>query len=168
MKITFDQYWKLDIKLTHFTTNTSLQFAACKTIDIQNTHISPRYSYALVVSTKFGSNLNDINSGMMMIITDFHEISVSIWRDRPGGLFKKWLNRNALQILPVYKLHIFQCMGKIFCVEFQRYPLKFHTKFVFVKIKNLRATSLYLSRQFWNGPQANEDRGRSVKTPRQG
>ena len=25
--------------------------------------------------------------------------------------------------------HAFQCMGSIFCVEFQRYPLKFHTKY---------------------------------------
>ena len=37
-----------------------------------------------------------------------------------GGGFK-----NAL-----YKNHIFQCMGKIFCVEFQRVPLKFHTKYL--------------------------------------
>ena len=28
----------------------------------------------------------------------------------------------------LYKNHIFQYMGKIFCVEFQRVPLKFHTK----------------------------------------
>ena len=27
-------------------------------------------------------------------------------------------------------MHIFQCMGKIFCVEFQRVPLKFHTKYL--------------------------------------
>ena len=27
------------------------------------------------------------------------------------------------------KLHILQCMGKIFCVEFQRVPLKLHTKY---------------------------------------
>ena len=26
---------------------------------------------------------------------------------------------------------MFQCMGKIFCVEFQRVPLKFHTKYLF-------------------------------------
>ena len=30
----------------------------------------------------------------------------------------------------LYKNHIFQCIGKIFCVEFQRVPLKFHTKYL--------------------------------------
>ena len=27
-------------------------------------------------------------------------------------------------------MHIFQCMGKAFCVEFQRVPLEFHTKYL--------------------------------------
>ena len=47
------------------------------------------------------------------------------------GRFKnayKLLNLRACRFLPANKLHIFQCMGKIFCVEFQRVPLKFHTK----------------------------------------
>ena len=39
------------------------------------------------------------------------------------------LNLRALKISMLYKSHIFQCMGKIFCVEFQRVPLKFHTKY---------------------------------------
>ena len=34
----------------------------------------------------------------------------------------------ALKYSSQGKIHIFQCMGKIFCVEFQRFPLKFHTK----------------------------------------
>ena len=52
---------------------------------------------------------------------------------RPGGHFKntyELLNLRALKYSPVNKIHIFQCMGKIFCVEFQRYPLKFHTKYL--------------------------------------
>ena len=39
------------------------------------------------------------------------------------------LNLRALKFSPENEMHIFQCMGKIFCVEFQRYPLKFHTKY---------------------------------------
>ena len=39
------------------------------------------------------------------------------------------LNLRALKISMLYKSTIFQCMGKIFCVEFQRVPLKFHTKY---------------------------------------
>ena len=50
-----------------------------------------------------------------------------------GGRFKKayeLLNLRALKFSPLNKIHIFQCMGKIFCVEFQRYPLKFHAKYL--------------------------------------
>ena len=32
------------------------------------------------------------------------------------------LDLRALKYSPVNKIHIFQFMGKIFCVEFQRYP----------------------------------------------
>ena len=52
----------------------------------------------------------------------------------PGGRFKntyELLNLRALKILMLYKDGIVQCMGKIFCVEFQRAPLKFHTKYLF-------------------------------------
>ena len=48
-----------------------------------------------------------------------------------GGGFKntyELLSLRALKISILYKNHIFQCVGKIFCVEFQRVPLKFHTK----------------------------------------
>ena len=52
--------------------------------------------------------------------------------DTSGGRFKntyELLNLRALKFSPVNKIDIFQCMGKIFCVEFQRVPLKFHTKY---------------------------------------
>ena len=50
-----------------------------------------------------------------------------------GGRFKnayELLNLRAFKITVLYKNHIFQCMGKIFCVEFQMVPLKFHTKYL--------------------------------------
>ena len=50
-----------------------------------------------------------------------------------GGRFKKadeLLNLRALKFSPLNKMYIFQCMGKIFCVEFQMEPLKFHTKYL--------------------------------------
>ena len=50
----------------------------------------------------------------------------------PGGRFKnvyELLNLRALKIPMLDKNRIFQCMSKIFCVEFQRVPLKFHTKY---------------------------------------
>ena len=50
-----------------------------------------------------------------------------------GGRFKntyELLNLRALKFSPMNKIHIFQCMGNIFCVEFQREPLKFHTKYL--------------------------------------
>ena len=66
-------------------------------------------------------------------------ISLSIWckiyahtqQLCEGGHFKnayELLNLRALKTSMLYKNCIFQCMGKIFCVEFQRVPLKFHTK----------------------------------------
>ena len=58
----------------------------------------------------------------------------------PGGHFKntyELLNLRALKFSPVNKIHIFQCMGMIFCVEFQRYPLKFHTKYLIHTLKDM-------------------------------
>ena len=58
----------------------------------------------------------------------------------PGGRFKnayELLDLRALKISMLYKNRIFQCMGKIFCVEFQRVPLKFHTKYLIHTLKNV-------------------------------
>ena len=43
----------------------------------------------------------------------------------------------ALKISMLYKNHIFQCMGKIFCVEFQRVPLKFYLKYLTHTVKDV-------------------------------
>ena len=55
-----------------------------------------------------------------------------------GG--SKWLyqleNVGALESSLFSKLHIFQCVGKIFCMEFQRYPLKFHTIYLTHTLKD--------------------------------
>ena len=51
----------------------------------------------------------------------------------PRGAFQnayELLNLRSLKISTLYGNHNFQCMGKIFCVEFQRYPLKLHTKYL--------------------------------------
>ena len=64
-----------------------------------------------------------------------------------GGRFKntyELLNLRALKFSYVNKIRIFQCMGKIFCVEFQRYPLKFHTKYLTHTLKDM------IFMQFWN------------------
>ena len=84
-------------------------------------------------------------------------------------------NLTALKFSPVNKIHIFQCMGKIFCVEFQRvrflcgiskgtfeiphkisYPYTerydFYTKLKFYKLLDLRGNT-----QFWNAPWSYQD-----------
>ena len=64
----------------------------------------------------------------------------------PGGRFKnayELLNLRALKFSPANKMHIFQCMGKIFCVEFQRVPLKFHTKYLAHTLKD----AIFIQRQ---------------------
>ena len=62
------------------------------------------------------------------------------WYSSSGGRFKntyELLNPRALKISMLYKNRIFQCMGKIFCVEFQRYPLKFHSKYLTHTLKDV-------------------------------
>ena len=57
----------------------------------------------------------------------------------PGDCFKntyELLNLGALKISYGQKTDIFQCMGKIFWVEFQRGPLKFHTKYLTHTLKD--------------------------------
>ena len=64
----------------------------------------------------------------------------NIYHSGPGGRFKntyELLNLRALKISKLHKNHIFQCMGKIFCVEFQRVPLKFHTKYLTHTLKDV-------------------------------
>ena len=46
------------------------------------------------------------------------------------------LNLSALKRSMLYKNHIFHRKGKIFCVEFQRVPLKFHTKYFIQTLKH--------------------------------
>ena len=58
----------------------------------------------------------------------------------PGGRFKntyELLNLRPLKISKLQKNHIFHCMGKIFCVEFQRIPLQFHTQFLTHTLKDV-------------------------------
>ena len=68
------------------------------------------------------------------------EMLYTLLSQSPWGRFKntyELLNLRALKCSPVNKIHIFQCMGKIFCVEFQRYPLKFHTKYLTHTLKDI-------------------------------
>ena len=58
----------------------------------------------------------------------------------PEGCFintYELLNIRVFKFSPVNKLYIFKCMGKIFCVEFQKYPLKFHTKYLTHTLKDM-------------------------------
>ena len=51
----------------------------------------------------------------------------------PGWCFKniyKLVNLEALKSSPFNKLHIFQGMGKTFCMEFQRVPLRFRSEYL--------------------------------------
>ena len=70
-----------------------------------------------------------------LIIYGIYEIDFN-----SGGRFKntyELLNLRVHKISKLHKNHIFQCMGKIFCVEFQRVPLKFHTKYLTHTLKDV-------------------------------
>ena len=75
-----------------------------------------------------------------------------------GGRFKnnyELLNLRALKISMLYKNHIFQCTGKIFCVEFQRVPLKFHTKYFTHTLKYVDFIHIWKFKShncFWTPP----------------
>ena len=60
------------------------------------------------------------------------------------GSFQKLLNLRALKFSPVDKIYIFQCMCKIFCVEFQRYPLKIRTKYLTHTLKDVDFINLLI------------------------
>ena len=57
-----------------------------------------------------------------------------------GGVSKneyELLNLRAIKISTLYKNCIFQWTGKIFCVEIQRCPLKFHPKYLTHTLKDV-------------------------------
>ena len=69
-----------------------------------------------------------------------------------GGRFRnayELLNVRAFNISMLYKNHIFQCMGKIFCVEFQRVPLKFHTKYLTHTLKDVDFINRWTFKSSW-------------------
>ena len=73
--------------------------------------------------------------------------AITYTTDDPGGVSKntyELLNLRALKFSTVNKIYIFLCMGKIFCVEFQSYPLKFHIKYLTHTLKDMILT------QHWN------------------
>ena len=73
----------------------------------------------------------------------YHIDPGGVWRWGWGwgweGYFKNAyeLLNLTIEISMLYNNCIFQCMGKIFCVEFQRYPLKFHTKYLTHTLKDV-------------------------------
>ena len=104
--------------------------------------------------TKYKINLINLILALLMLRPEPFRMTKSItWLQTPsllvstglgvggwGWLFKniyELLNLRALKSPPANKIHIFQCMDKIFCVEFQRYPLKFHTKYLTHTLKDM-------------------------------
>ena len=99
--------------------------------------IRPHYTNANAVCC--GSTIDTIQylmEGRQVPHTMPSFITRSVWQgdEFPSGPRVRFtnsyelLNLRAHTFSLVNKTYIFQCMGKIFCVEFQRYPLKFHIK----------------------------------------
>ena len=68
----------------------------------------------------------DLSCPYIIIRDDLSQVS-------SGDHFKsayKLLNLKAFKSSHLNKICIFQCMGRILCVEFQRVDLKFHTKYL--------------------------------------
>ena len=92
---------------------------------------------------------------LLLIISDVWSTWIFCGWGRGGCRVKnayELLNLRALKFSPMNKIHIFQCMGKIFYVEFQRAPhiekCNFYTTLKFKELSYLRAR-----KHFWNAPQ---------------
>ena len=59
------------------------------------------------------------------------------------------LNQRSIKIQILYKNCIFPCMDEIFCVEFQRYPLKFHTNYLTHTLKDLYIIQIWKFKRSW-------------------
>ena len=77
----------------------------------------------------------ELNSSRFKVATEMWRILSSV-----SG-FKnvcELVNLAARKFSKLYKNHVCQCMAKIFCVEFQRVPLKFHTKYLTIHVLRSR------------------------------
>ena len=75
-----------------------------------------------------------------MLFSFFWVKSQSYWKSN----WVRWHFKNAYKLLNIMalkfsldKIQIFKCMSKIFYVEFQREPLKFHTKYLTHTLKDM-------------------------------
>ena len=97
----------------------------------------------IIISMQHAPKLTEhIQGTYVSCNNNFWEMSLSRQRTvRLGGRFKntyEFLNQRALKLkhLHVNQMYIFQCMEETFCVEFQREPLKFHTKYLLHSLKD--------------------------------
>ena len=74
---------------------------------------------------------------LMKLPTGEYHKGPSLWVQGPFQNTYELLNQRDLKISMLYKNCIFRCMGKIFCVEFQRFPLKFHLKYLIHTLKDV-------------------------------
>ena len=128
------------VKLTSISMLTSSHWALVKTWwhyiakqqAIVFTNVDPALHRHIGILVHNGLRLQHLITWMSVLFVFFSICFILrlLW---PGGHFNntyELLNLRALKISKLHKNHIFQCMGKIFCVEFQRVPLKFHTKYL--------------------------------------
>ena len=118
-------------------------FRGLKGKDLQPLHYFPSVSQCHLTGA---ISAQEIRDGETVLMGCHRHVNIStsdhVFRSASvtGGRFKntyELLNLRALKFSPVNKIRIFQCMGKIFCVEFQRYPLKFHTKYLNHTLKDM-------------------------------
>ena len=114
---------------------------------IKNCHVNSLWLNNMIsTATKYLVIISSVNTMLMQWYYICQAAALTMWYEIPslpqlvtpsydysGERFRntyQLLNLRALKISTLYKNRIFQCMGKIFCVEFQRVPLKFHTKYL--------------------------------------
>ena len=86
-------------------------------------------------------NIDYINCRAMYLVKSLNLHTNRDMRDyflyTPGWLVAhEFLNLWTFKFSTLHENHIFQRMSKIFCVEFQRYTLKFHTQYLTHTLKD--------------------------------
>ena len=80
------------------------------------------------------------------------QLGQKVNNNRPGDCLKNiYALLNLRTPLHLYSIHIFQCMGRIFCVEFQKETLKFYSNTVWCHYKTVQYNmKLHTSLQWLN------------------
>ena len=111
----------------------------CLTFNLSIATVCTEYQIGHIAALLSNSPISFMEGTKWVFCCLAFELSVTtaLYQGDFSKLLTGSLNLRALKYSLVNKNCFFQCMGKIFCVEFQRLPLKFHTKYFTLTLKDV-------------------------------